>query len=254
MRPVKSSLLPVALLCLCVSAQAAEKTLRFHGYAYDLASNRYLYTELHEQKAEGDRWLGGSISYIAPDGSLIGKKSLDFSQDPFIPVFRLELKPGSGYIEGISAIGKDSIEMYKKGYKDARESGKKVARPDNTTADSGFHNLMRAWFPDLMENKKVVFHFAVAGELDTFKFRGQRIDDATFEGKPAVRFRVQPDTLLRLLVDPLELTYDPTNRRLLEYRGVSNLHDPASGEAYVVRISYASRPPEDAPILPAEYQ
>jgi len=54
-----------------------------------------------------------------------------------------------------------------------------------------------------------------------------------------VRFRVEPDSLLRWMVDPLELTYEPAQRKLVEYHGVSNLHDPATGKAYNVRIIYA---------------
>ncbi len=247
-------LLAASLAAWSFQAQAAEGALRFHGYAYDLKTRAHLYTEVHDQKVDGDRWLGGSITYIGPDGGLIGKKSLDFSQDPFIPVFRMELKSGGGYVEGISGMSKDSIEMFRQGYKESATTERKVARPDATTADSGFHSFIRARFAELMDNKKVRFHFAVAGELDVFKFQGQRIEDTTFEDQPAVRFRVEPGTLLRLLVDPLELTYDPASRRLLEYRGVSNLHDPASGEAYEVRIVYPSKPPAEAARLPAEYR
>lgn len=253
MRALKIAL-PAAILGLSSTASGAPSVLRFHGYAYDLETRRYLYTEVHEQKIEGERWLGGSITYIAPDGSLIGKKTMDFTQDPFIPLYRLELKPGGGYVEGISAIGADSIEMYRKGYKDSAEKRKKVKRPEATAADSGFHSYIREHFAELMSGKKVRFTFGVAGNLDVYKFRARRIEDGTFENKPVVRFRVEPDTLLRLLVDALELSYDTEQRKLLEYRGVSNLHDPTTGDAYDVRIIYPSTPPADAPKLPAEYQ
>lgn len=245
---------PAALLALSTTAFGAPSTLRFHGYAYDLESQRLRYTEVHEQKVEEDRWLGGTITYIAPDGSLIGKKTLDFTQAPFIPLFRLELKHGGGYVEGISAINQDTIEMYKKGYKDSAEQRETVARPESTASDSGFHSFIRAHFTELMAGKKLRFNFAVAGNLDVFKFRAQRIEDGVFEDQPVARFRVSPDTLLRLLVDPLELSYDADTRKLLEYRGVSNLHDPATGDAYNVRIIYPSKPPADAPKLSGEYQ
>lgn len=253
MRALKFAL-PAALLALSWTAFGAPATLRFHGYAYDLKTSRYLYTEVHEQKIEGERWLGGSITYIAPDGSLIGKKTMDFTQDPFIPVYRLELKPGGGYVEGISAIGADRIEMYKKGYKDSAEQRETVKRPEATAADSGFHSYIRAHFAELMSGKKVRFNFGVAGNLDVYKFRARRIEDGTFENKLVARFRVEPDTLLRLLVDALELSYDTEQRKLLEYHGVSNLHDPSTGDAYDVRIIYPSTPPADAPKLPPEFQ
>ena len=62
-----------------------------------------------------------------------------------------------------------------------------------------------------------------------------------------MELRVEPDSLLRLLVDPLRLSYDVGNHHLLEYVGVSNIHDPATGSAYNVRIIYPSQAPPDAP-------
>ena len=78
-----------------------------------------------------------------------------------------------------------------------------------------------------------------------------RVDGSpVFEGRPAIQLKVEPSTLLRLLADPLYILYEPEQRRMLEYRGISNLHDPRTGRAYTVRIVYPSRPPADAPALP----
>ncbi len=90
----------------------------------------------------------------------------------------------------------------------------------------------------------------MAGNLDEFDFRARKVGDATFEGRPAVHIRVEPDSLLRWLVDPLDLTYEPVERKLVEYRGLSNIHDEATGKPYNVRIIYPTVPPADAPPLP----
>lgn len=246
---MRTLLLPLALLSAL--AHADETALRFSGYAYEQETRKFLYTEVHDQRIEGDRWLGGTITYIAPDGSVIGNKTMNFTSDPFIPVYKLDLY-GGRYIEGISAVSADSIEMFKKGYKDKEISKASLVRKGPVAADSGFHSFIRANFAELMAGKAVRFKFGVAGNLDAFKFRAKRIADGMFEGKPVVRFRVEPDTLLRLLVDPLELSYEPQQRKLLEYKGVSNLHDPSTGEAYNVTISYFSTPPPEAPKPPRE--
>jgi hypothetical protein len=50
-----------------------------------------------------------------------------------------------------------------------------------------------------------------------------------------------------LIAPALDLLYDPSTRRLLEYRGVSNILDPATGKVYKkVRISYSAKPPAEA--------
>lgn len=248
MKPA-TALLAAALLAAAADAPA-ETTLKFRGYAYDLSSNRFLYTELHEQQVVGERWLGGSIVYLGPDGGELGRKSLDFRQDPFIPVYRLDLKARGGYMEGITAVTADTIAMAKRGY-DGKVQREVIRRSARVAADSGFHVFIREHFAELLAGEALHFVFAVAGNLDAYKFRARRLADTTFEGRPAVRFRVEPDSLLRWLVDPLELTYEVEQRKLLEYRGVSNIHDPATGKAYNARIIYPSQPPADAPPLPA---
>ena len=243
----------VALLLLVAALPAAAQpgTLKFRGYAYDLKTDRFLYTELHEQRVDGDRWLGGTIEYFGADGKQIAFKTLDFTSDPFVPVYRLDIRTGGGYMEAITAVTPERIEMAKQGYGSKKVEKGSIAHPPLVAADSGFHVFLREHFKPLFDGKTVPFVFAVAGNLDGFKFRAYRIADTTFEGRTAVRFKIEPDSLLRWLVDPLEVTYDPVQRKLLEYRGVSNLHDPATGKAYNARIIYPSSPPADAPPLPA---
>jgi hypothetical protein len=242
--------LVAALLGMTLAAEAAPSTHTFRGYAYDLDSGRFLYTEVHRQSIEGERWLGGTIDYYAPDGSRIGHKTLDFSQDPYVPVYQLDLATAGGYMEGVAALTAERIELKKKGYGTQTVRTASVARHGTMVADSGFHSFLRDRFTDLLAGKAVDFTFVVSGELDTFKFRARRIADGTFEGKPATQLKVEPSTWLRLLAAPLYVLYDPAQRRLLEYRGISNLHDPRTREAYNVRIVYPSVPPADAPALP----
>ncbi|HVT35134.1 MAG TPA: hypothetical protein VHE37_06110, partial [Nevskiaceae bacterium] len=89
--------------------------------------------------------------------------------------------------------------------------------------------------------------FIAAGRQDTFKFRARRVEDQVIDGKTGVQFLIEPDSLLRWLVDPLHVVYDPAARMLLEFRGVSNVINPATGEEYNVRIEYRAQPPPDAP-------
>lgn len=232
-----------ALILLGLPGLLHAETFRFYGHAYELDGGRYLYTEVHEQEIVDERWLRGRIRYFDPQGQLIGSKTLDFSADPFIPVYRLEL-PYKDYAEGIREVGK-TVTLYKSG-KDGRRE-KVLDRRAGMAADSGFHTLIRDNFPALMQGQTVRFTLAVAGNLDTYRFRIRKTGETRFDGKAAVKLRVEPDSLLRLLADPLDLVYEPAQRQLLEYRGISNIHDPATGSAYNARIIYPDQPPADAP-------
>ena len=233
-------------LSLAASSALADgaQTLRFYGYAYDLDSNKYIYTEVHQENVTEDHWLSGTTDYYLPDGKHFGHKSLDFGKDQILPAYRYE-QPGIGLVEGIVDDG-DPIQMliHRPGKKEKTCS---IAKKPMYTADSGFHMLIRAHFAELMRRETLKFSFVAALECDHFKFKANRIEDTTFEGKPAVRFKVQPASLLTFIVDPLILTYDPKTMSLYEFRGISNIHDPSSGKAYVVRIAYYSQPPVDAP-------
>jgi hypothetical protein len=234
----------MSLLLGATTLHAEERTAKFYGYAYDLKTGHYLYTEVHEQRMDGERWLGGTMRYLAPDGSLIGDKTLDFSQDPYIPIYRLQL-PLDHYEEGVTAIGPDRVDMEK-----ARDGQKKTdhqKRVAGMAADSGFNSLLVDHFDDLAKGQTVKFTLLVAGQLSAYQFRAHKTADLQFDGQPALQLLVEPDSLLRIFVDPLTITYSKLNHHLLEYRGVSNVHDPATGSAYNVRIIYPASPPPDAP-------
>lgn len=235
----------LTLALLAGQAQAAEQTLHFYGYAYDLKSGKYLYTEVHAQQVKDDRWVGGTMTYFSPDGKKIALKTLSFKDDPYIPTYRLE-QDYDGYVEGIGKIGEE-IEVFKQSNRDEKMETGSVDKEQMMAADSGFHSFIRAHFNELMNGSTLSLRLVVAGQLDAYQFRLRKTGDTQFEGKPAVTIVAEPDSLLRLFVDPLLLTYDPTDKKLLEYQGVSNLHDPATGKIYEARIVYASKPPADAP-------
>ncbi|HZP11038.1 MAG TPA: hypothetical protein VFB36_01310 [Nevskiaceae bacterium] len=235
----------LALSLAASSALAgAPENLRFYGYAYDLKTNKYLYTEVHEQHIVDDRWVSGTIDYYAPDGQVIGHKSLDFGKDPELPAYHMD-QTDMGRVEAITDAGDPIKMMLKLPGKDEKTCD--VAKKPNYTADSGFHMFIRNHFAQLMRRETVKFAFVVPAECDHFKFKMYRVEDTTFEDKPAVRIKVEPASLLTFLVDPLIMTYDEKRMELLEFRGISNIHDPKTGKAYVTRIAYYSQPPVDAP-------
>jgi len=249
---VKRALVGAALAAISAASLADETTLRFHGYAWDLDTGRYLYTEVHEAVVEGDRWLRGKMTYLRPDGSVLGRKVLDFSADPFVPAYRLDLLI-EGYSEGVT--GKPgALAMFRQEGRGAKfETASYDGQPGLLAADSGLHPLIRAHFPELMAGNKVKFRLVVSGSLDVFRFRARRIGDTTFEGRPAVQIELEPDSLLSWLTKPLELVYEPERRKLVDYRGISNVRDPVTHKQYNVHIAYYSTPPADAPKLPPGY-
>ena len=237
-KPLRAAALGVALLGAGTAAAQS-----FYGYAYDLKSGKYLYTEVHSPVVEGGKEVASTIRYYTPDGKEVGKKTLDYRADAFVPKFRFDL-PGEGYAEAITANG-ENIELVK--ISGGKEKRKVLKREGLTAADSGFNHAIQDNLNRLVKGEVVTFRFVVAGQLDSYRFKVSKVGDTSFEGKPAVKLLVQADSLLKYLAPDLNLVYDLATRQLLEYRGVSNIHDPANGKAYNARIVYLGKPPADAP-------
>ncbi|HUR42036.1 MAG TPA: hypothetical protein VM240_12805 [Verrucomicrobiae bacterium] len=238
--------IPRTLLCLVLAlpggAFAQEQLERFQGYAYDLESGRYLFTEVVEQHIRDGGWLEGRTRYVLADGRELARKTIDFTTDPFVPLYRIEQL--AGVREGITANGDPvSMERTEKG----RTRTATARRAELMAADAGLPRLLRANFDALLAGQSLKIRIIAPLQLDTYGFKARRIADAPFEDKPATQIEVAMDSMLKLFAGPLRFSFDPQTRRLLEFRGVTNLVDPASGEPYTVRISYYTVRPKDVP-------
>lgn len=233
------------LLCCAGPVPAQDDVVRFYGYAYHLDSGRYAYTEIVEQRLTAGQWTGGRTLYYLPDGTAFGRKTLDFGQDPFVPAYRLELD--GGYAEGLSASGA-AVTMTRTQRGKTEEA--KAEKAGLLAADSGMPRLLRARLDALLAGETLQFRVLAPVRLATYKFRARRIDDTTFEQRAAVRIQVDMDSMLKLFAGPLTFSFDAQTRRLLEFRGVTNVLDPATGESFRVRVAYFTVPPDDVPSLP----
>lgn len=227
--------------------RAEPRELRYLGYAVEQGSGRYLYTEVHRHQYDGARWLGGSIRYVAPDGRELAERQLDFRTDPYVPLMRYRLA-GDAEEEAITAIGPSVVQLEQRTGTQVRRVT--LPRRSRQAADSGFNAYLVDQLDNLAAGREVTLSMIVLGRLDQYRFRVLPAGRLTVAGEPALRLRIVPDSLLRLLVDPLEVIYGLRSRQLLHYHGPSNLLDPASGRSYAVDIDYRRRPSSAPAILP----
>lgn len=233
--------------CLLASTPAiAEPTKNtFVGYGYELESGTFRYTEHHTQTLNDGKIVNWAVDYRDPDGKTIASKTLTPGAHPNVPEYRLEMAT-NGYVEGIRRIDDRKIELIRQKAGEEQPSTKTIEHGARACADSGFDAYLRQNWDAAMSGKKLKFDFIAAGRLADYGFKARRIDDTTFEGNTAVRFEVSLASFLGVFIDSLELTYDPDSKKLLEYRGVGNLHGD-NDKVYPVRVSYYSQRPEDLP-------
>lgn len=199
----------LALLALWVGGvQGAERIIE--GEARDQRTGALLYIERH---ACGSTPVRCEVVYLDPRGELIARKHLDYHHGDWSPALFLQDFRAGEDIE-VAAPADPSIVV-----------------------DAGFDNYMRARWQQLSTGEKVAFPFLVAGQEQPFRMVARSV---VFPGCDASRLclEVQPEAWwLRLLLDPIELVYDRSSRRLLLFRGISNIAD-ATGRSHYVEIRY----------------
>lgn len=238
MRAALLSLSLVALLPAAIPARAAagEAADRFTGVARG-PGGAVLYVEDHEVHRDGDRLLSARTVYRDPAGQTLAVLRTDFSADPFAPSYVFEDLRGAP-VEAVARTP-GGLEL-RAGDRTRRIAGARdPAR--RLVAGQGLDRLVRARLPEVAGGTRLELTYAIPSRLDTYDLRVRALDG----GGPTVRVRAEFSSwVLRLLAPSLEVEYDRETRRLLRYRGVSNL--TFDGTNPEVEINYAY-PPEEEP-------
>ncbi|MES1944463.1 hypothetical protein PC39_10117 [Salinisphaera sp. PC39] len=241
-------LLAALPVVLCTAASAELPSHCYTGYAYHAHSDDLAFTAHYRPVDEHDPPLRWRVVYRDAGGEIIGRKSMDLSHNRFIPEFRLRVL-SSGDTAGIRRGPEGDWRMFKR----EGPNGEVVVEPfeprPGMVGDSGIHPFVQSRFERLMAGEPVTFDFVLAARQKIADMRIHRIEDTMLDGERAVRFRVTVDMLLAdWFVEDLVLTYDPGSKRLLTYRGISNMQDE-SGEPYPVLVRY--RPGSPPPVTQA---
>ena len=225
----------IAVLFAACSVAHAESQ-RFTGVAHDLKTGRVLYTEYYDVQVDDGRWVSGTTRYVLASGQQVAERKFDFSRDRYVPVYSLE-QSDPVYREGITRIDKGKVDLFM--VRDGNRQAASLDKVKELVADCGAQAYVLDHIDALQSGSTLHFTLAVAGRVDSFALRASRLADVDTGGVKAIRVRVELDSMLRLLLPPLELTVDPQARRLLEYTGIANLKDPATKKAFSARIVFA---------------
>lgn len=239
-------LLAAIALLWAVSATAAERSIV--GYAYDRASGELVYTEAHREVAADEETLLVSV-YRTPDGRPFARRELRFPSDApdAQPDFEL-IDERIGYREGVEAAG-DAYLVHR-----AEDEGDRVEklvapRQRPIVIDAGFDRFIRRSWDQLQAGDTLRFDFVSCDRLSLIALRLTKRGRRTTPFGPASDFVLEPNNwFIRLLVEPIVITYLDADRSLLTYDGVSNVKRPGGGN-YVVRIEFP--PTERVPLQAA---
>lgn len=207
----------------------------FIGYAYDIKTNKLLYTENHTMYFDKGKIIKSVLVYKDPSGNIIAERNSDYSKYPQIPLFETkDLR--RNYIEG-SIYGEDGVRVY---YieKNKKNISKAFTINSNVALDSGFHFFIQNNFDSLLKGNKLIVKFIVPSQLSIIEFVVYKTKELIFENRKCVQFIFEVNNMFfKLLLSPIYLIYDIETKDLMQYTGISNLYDE-NNKAYNVNIIF----------------
>lgn len=232
------AVLLVAAACGAVVPSHASERQQFTGTAHDLKTGKVIFVESYDVEVDNGRWRSGTTRYATPDGKTIGERKFDFAKDNYVPTYSFD-QTNVDYREGITRVDAQQIDLFV--VRGGKRETATIPRVGTMVGDCGSQPYLIDHLGVLDKGETIHFTLAVAGKTDSFRLRARKVEDRTVDGRRAMRIRIELDSLLRLILPPLELTIDPESKRLIEYSGIANLKDPATQKSFSARIAFSYR-------------
>lgn len=232
------SIIILAMSVCILEPAVAQSTEKFKGTAYDKKSGKFIYVESHSRQIKNGKLISGTVEYLNKSGKSFVSKSLQYKYSAIAPNYRLVDKR-SGYIEGVRVLAGNRLSLYNQ---PAAGKEKQTAiqsfDPKKLVIDAGFDEFIRKNWDRLQKNERILIQFAVPSMLRIVEFRVYKVSSRTIKGKPATIFSMDlGNFFLRLFMDPIVVSYDNKEKKLLRYEGVSNILD-SKGDNHIAKIIF----------------
>ena len=200
--------LGLLLMVLAPPAFALEQ-LFVVGEARSLKDGELRYREYHHCSEDRSNC---QVLYKDVEGALFARKNIDYSQSLSSPSLVVE-----DLREGRTQLIEGDVE-------------------EELVVDAGFDNYVRERWAELSRGETVRFPFLIAGRDSPVSMKARQDgEEDCADGDLCLAVSLDA-WLLSMLVQPIQLVYD-SDRRLMQYRGISNIRD-AEGRSQEVRIDY----------------
>ncbi|HYQ21956.1 hypothetical protein [Stenotrophomonas sp.] len=222
-------------LLLHLATVASAAPLLYSEGVATLSDGTPAYRELHwrREAAEGSpRW----VQYLCPDGRPFARKTLPGTAQAQARGYQLQ-DGRSGQAARVAVEG-SQIRINWKESSGEPERQARLALPPGAVIDAGFDAAVRAHWQALMQGDEVRLPFLVPARQRFYPVRVRRSAAVRWQGVPAQAIEVRLDTWYGAVAPRLSLVYADADRRLLEFRGTSNLRD-AGGSYPIVTVRFA---------------
>ena len=228
-------------LIFCLFLSFTVSAMEFTGKAYDLKTDQLLYTENHKTNEDGE----GFNTFIETDyrdkeGALIAKIRSDFTKNKFIPDVTFEDLRNQTKETQTLDLEKNEVTIVRNYLKTNKTKQRTFSVKKNMLGGQGFNNFLRANFEDLVNGKSIHVNFIVLASRDYFQFDIKRKSPPQNE---SVDFGLNVSSyFLKVFVSEIKTRYNIQTKRLMTFKGLSNLLNE-NGDPMKVRIEYEYKSP-----------
>ena len=220
------------------AASNQHENIHFEGHAYSIDKRILLYTEHHSISLNSQgQYQTGKVTYKTPKGEVFAKKELDFSDNQLVP--ELSFNDSRSQQTTLLTSTPSEIKIEKVQYNDIKKHSINYDTDKLIVADAGFDRLVIKSWNDLLNKKTIKFQVLTMDRADLIKFR-LNVNEIT---NKKLHLSISPSNwLIRLLMNPNQLEYDLSSKRLLKFSGLTNISEFINGQDqennYVASIEY----------------
>jgi len=191
-----------------------------------------VYTEKHTVTREnGVTKRSETIYYDKTRNTKIATLISDYSKSISLPTYEfVDLR--TGYREGLRFTGGTYVVYYKR--PDEAEKSKVLSQEDGVFSCQGWHYYLIDNLA-VLEKRDIALKLVLPSELDFYSFKIEKVKST---GDQVVANLELSNWLLSFFAPKLKLVYDKKERKLIGYKGISNILDK-EGERQEVSIAYA---------------
>jgi hypothetical protein len=189
-----------------------------------------VYREKHSVTGEGGQVLTSLTEYINPDGQVIATMESDYSRNLSMPTYVFEDRR-SGHREGLREENGEYVIFIKK--RDGEEKTAAITNTENVFSCQGWHYYLVNNLSEL-ERGNVELNLILPSQLKALPFEIQQVRAEGDRVEAILKFN---HWFFRYFSPTLRLVYDSKLKKLVEYRGISNIVDD-DGNRQEVRIVY----------------
>ncbi len=198
----------------------ADAEVRYEqGRAWKSDKTKILYTESHWTTSENNILKNRTVVYRCANGTAFARKEINYARSTFAPEFSFT-DVRFNYQEGLR-WQKDNPELWL--VRNAQKQQKLLSNTDSLVADAGFDVFVKSRWPALTASRRQTLQFAVPARLTSYGFTLQRINSLPFNKEPAQSFKLGLDSWLGFIAPNIEITYSANSKRLLRFKGISNI-------------------------------